>query len=82
MGYYEAIKMTKKRQKCKHKDLTICLDEVEELGAFIEIEKLTSDKNVVEIQNELFKFLEELGIQKNDIAHKGYDILLYEKNMK
>ena len=37
LGYYEAIKINKKRRITKYNDYSICLDEVEELGNFIEI---------------------------------------------
>src|SRR3989344_924740 len=79
MDYKEVIIVFKKRVKCKYKDLEICLDNVEGLGEFIEVEKLTKDEESLKIQKELFEFLESLGIEKKDQVFKGYDTLLYEQ---
>ena len=39
MGYYQAVQVKKYRQKTRYMDYEICLDEVDELGLFVEIEK-------------------------------------------
>lgn len=50
--------------------MTLCLDEVEGLGAFIEIEKMTSENDVLAVQEELYLFLENIGITKKDLAER------------
>jgi predicted adenylyl cyclase CyaB len=60
----------------------ICLDEVKELGSYIEVEKISEDDNANEVQNELFTFLESLGVNKENRETHGYDTLLYIKNNK
>jgi len=55
----------------------ICLDEVEGLGSFIEVEK-TSAEDGEAIQEELFNFLESLGVKREDRVFKGYDTLKYD----
>jgi adenylate cyclase class 2 len=78
MGYYEFNTVSKVRRKCRYKAYEICLDEVEVLGNFIEVEKM-SDEPSIAVQEELFTFLESLGINRKDRATKGYDILLHQK---
>lgn len=76
LGFYEAFKVNKIRNKCKYKDMEICLDDVEGLGTFIEVEKI-SDSDVEKTQEEMFKFLQEsLGVKKEDRVTEGYDIIL------
>jgi adenylate cyclase class 2 len=81
MGYYEFNTVSKVRRKCRYKNYEICLDEVEELGNFIEVEKMSDEPSEV-VQEELFTFLESLGISREDRATKGYDILLYQKQQE
>ena len=69
------------RRKAQYNEFEICLDEVEGLGAFIEIEKMIPlDGDSVAAQTELYAFLAQLGIQEADRVTKGYDILVYELN--
>ena len=78
LGYHQAVKVIKTRRKAKYKDYEICLDEVEALGSFIEVEKLT-DEDSEKVQNEMFDFLISLGIEKADRVINGYDTLVYLK---
>lgn len=78
LGYREVVKVNKKRQKCKLNGLKICLDEVEKLGNFVEVEKM-SDEDSSKVQEELFQFLETLGISREDRVFHGYDTLMYQK---
>jgi len=77
LGYREVIKVNKTRKKCKLGDYEICLDEVENLGKFIELEKM-SDGNAEEVQEELLQFLLKLGIKKESRVLQGYDTLIYK----
>ncbi len=77
MGYQPFIEVKKKRQKAKVDDIELCLDEVEGLGWFIEAERLLEDGGEAEkVQEELFIFLEEFGISKEDQETNGYDTLM------
>ncbi len=79
MGYHEAVQVHKKRQKAKYKEYEICVDEVEGLGSFIEVEKM-SDEDGEKVQEELFDFLKSLGVDPKDRVLQGYDTLIYLKN--
>jgi adenylate cyclase, class 2 len=83
LKYQEAPIVDKKRTKTKYKDMVIELDEVKELGSFIEVEKIVThpDPEVRKnIQKELCDFLETLGVAKEDLlVNAKYDIMLFEK---
>ncbi len=79
VGYVFAIQIYKQRRTAKYHNLEICLDEVKDLGSFIEVEKLAEDDADVDaIQTELWDVLLSLGIHPEDRVHKGYDTLMYE----
>ncbi len=77
MGYQLSNKVIKNRRTAKHGEFEICIDEVEELGSFIEIEKMSEDADTA--RRELNEFLSSLGISEKDQIHKGYDIMAIEK---
>ena len=79
LGYPQALTIKKTRSKKVYNDYTICIDEVEGLGNFIEVEKLVTDGDINVIQDELFEFLVSLGIQKEDRILDAYDTLLLKK---
>lgn len=79
LGYRPEVEVRKKRQKTKYKDYEICLDEVAELGSFIEIEKIT-DEDAEKVQKEMMEFLTSLNIQSQDRIMNGYDTLMWLKN--
>jgi len=79
MNYESNVEVHKKRIKTTYKDYEICLDEVEGLGTYIEVEKM-SEEDGEKVQNELFEFLETLGVSKEDRVFKGYDTLIFLKN--
>ena len=72
--------LTKIRQKAKYQGYEICLDSVEGLGDFIEIEKLTAgDADGDAVRDEMWRVLEALGVGRDGEVKKGYDILMREK---
>jgi len=79
LGFEKTIEVHKKRVKTNYKEYEICLDEVENLGSFIEVEKM-SDEDGEKVQNELFDFLEGLGVKKEDRVLIGYDTTMWLKN--
>ena len=80
MGYQIANKVIKVRRTTEFKDFEICIDEVEDMGLFIEVEKM-SDENVDLVRKELNEFIASLGVLLEDEVHKGYDILSIEKQL-
>ena len=79
LGYTFGIGIKKKRRIAKYNDLELCLDEIEQLGIFVEVEKLASNKADVDaIQAELWMLLTKLGVQATERVYKGYDTLMHE----
>ncbi len=78
----EIVRINKSRRKANHGGYEICLDEVEGLGSFIEVEKMTEDGDSEQIQAELFAFLKTLGVTKEDQVFEGYDVMLYKLQNK
>ena len=80
LGYELYSDLTKVRQKAHLGDIEICLDVVDELGTFIEAEKLVEDTaDVHEIEKELWTALKSLGVDpKHKVLH-GYDVLMRKK---
>lgn len=78
IGYHEIMRVIKVRIKCHYKKYEICLDRLKGLGNFIEVEKISSQDSG-KVQEELFKFLETLGIKRKDREKRGYDTLTYYK---
>lgn len=81
LDYEKTVEVHKKRIKTNYKDYEICLDEVDNLGSYIEVEKM-SDEDGEKVQNELFDFLQTLGISKEDRVFNGYDTLIWLKENK
>lgn len=81
IDFHKVMEVHKTRVKTHYKDMEICLDEIDGLGSFIELEKIT-DQDATIVQKDLFDFLSTLGIAEKDQVTKGYDVLLYEKGKK
>ena len=81
LGLKEAVRVVKKRQTCAYKEFEICVDEIEGLGSFIEMEKIGDESTASQVQKDMFYFLGTLGVASEDQVKKGYDILMLEKQL-
>lgn len=79
MGLQEAVHTKKSRRTATCNGYEICIDEVDGLGSFVELEKMADEGAAAEIQIEMMAFLAALGIRPEDQVKKGYDILMLEK---
>ena len=82
LGYREALGIRKTRIVTHYDNCEICIDEVDDLGTFIEMEKLTIEGDSEKIQEELFKFFLSIGILPEDRLFSGYDILMWKKKQE
>ncbi|RJQ34850.1 class IV adenylate cyclase [Candidatus Parcubacteria bacterium] len=83
LGYQEAVRVNKTRIEIKYQDYTICIDQVDGLGDFIETERLideTLDQDADKVQEASLVFLESIGVDITHRQDKGYDTLMYIKN--
>ncbi len=78
MGYQQANRLKKIRQIAHYGDFEICIDAIEGLGEFIEIEKMSNDDENT-VRSELETFLYALGVSPEDETKKGYDMLVMEQ---
>ncbi|MGN0929969.1 MAG: class IV adenylate cyclase [Alphaproteobacteria bacterium] len=81
-NFKELITITKERKEYKIDDFNIALDNVCDLGYFIEIENLqkTSDiKTIDSIKQKALNILQTIQIPFDDIINKGYLDLIMEK---
>jgi adenylate cyclase, class 2 len=79
LGFKEAVRINKVRVKAKKDTWEICVDEVEGLGSFIEIEEMTAVEDITAIQKSMTDFLSTLGISGESSNLERYDILLLRK---
>jgi adenylate cyclase, class 2 len=78
LGYEPQVEVRKIRKKGKLGEYEICLDMVEGLGSFVELEKMTSDDaDPVPVVEELLQKLEALGLSRKDREERGYDTQIY-----
>jgi adenylate cyclase class 2 len=64
MGFYPTVRIVKTRRTAQTGQLALCLDDVEHLGAFLEIERVVSPgQSGEEIQAELDAFARSLGVE-------------------
>jgi adenylate cyclase class 2 len=79
VGYSLGVYLRKSRRTAHYNGLELCLDEIEGLGTFVEVEKLAGENADVDaVQTQLWNLLQELGIKPDDRVHKGYDTLMHE----
>lgn len=78
MGYYPSLQIKKERIIGHLGEYEICLDEVEELGSFIEIEKMSNEEPSV-VRKELQDLLFSIGVLPENEVHEGYDVLMFKK---
>lgn len=77
LGFVPFSDLSKTRQTGKLNDIEVCIDSVEGLGDFMELERL-ADENAdpAAITDDLWRIMAELGISRQDEVTDGYDILM------
>ena len=81
LGYHKLVQVDKFRKETHINGFNITIDEVDKLGCFVEIEKLTEDsEKIEEIKNDILEFAKVLGLCKEDIETKKYDTMMLELN--
>ena len=83
LGIKELIKVNKTRKIYMYQGkYEIGLDEVENLGYFIEIENKKYEKPILEEYDELISTASNLNINLNNITKKGYPHILLEEKIQ
>lgn len=80
IGFLPKIQVVKRRQFVEYGKFIICMDEIDELGDFIEIENI-SEKNDEKdkIYGEMKTILLELGVKEDEIKKEKYYEMMIRK---
>jgi len=80
LDFKPLIKVMNKRTIYYHKTFEICLEEVKDLGLFLEIECIKPGKRDSEdIRQEIMNLMKDIGIRVSDELKMGKGELLYRK---
>jgi adenylate cyclase, class 2 len=80
LGYPQILEVKKLRKSYSLGEITACIDHVDSLGDFLELEKLVDDKkDHPEAVDELYKWLSRLEISKDYLTQYSYLELLLKK---
>lgn len=73
LGFIEVPRILKKREIYEINKIKICLDEVQFIGKYIELEiEAINDQDRINKVDKLIKFAESIGIKKEDFIRKSY----------
>ena len=79
LNFKELITVEKNRNIWNFKDVEIAIDNVKDLGWFIELEDKGNFSSVDKAEEHLYKILKELNIEVGEQGFKGYPHLILEK---
>jgi adenylate cyclase class 2 len=78
LGFYESGIVRKTREVYKYENMTICLDKVEGLGEFMEVE-IGAESDIEAHRKQIFSFLEKFGIGEDNSIRTSYLEMVLEK---
>lgn len=77
MGFYPTTRIAKARRTADFGDMTVCVDEVDGLGTFLELERIVPDDACGEaVQAELAQFVASLDVEAERTT-ETYDSLVH-----
>lgn len=79
-NYVKVVSINKHRSTFKMGCFEINLDEIDDLGDFIEIEGRGTENERNSIEEKIIEILSKLSISNSDIIRRGYVSLMLEKN--
>ncbi len=81
IGFQKWVEVSKKRVHTFYKDCNICIDEVDTLGSFVELEYMVDDKEGEEkVLEKIEKIAKEIGIDTKRVVNQYYDEMIAERN--
>lgn len=76
MGYWATVRVAKTRRTGQYGEVSLCLDELEGVGTFLELERMVpSGESSAGVQDELAAFVASFGVQAQRTA-ETYDSLV------
>lgn len=79
-GYGIEVEINKSRKTIIDKDLTVNIDEIKNLGQFIEVEIFAAPSEIDVAQDKIKQYLKTIGVPAEAIVDKGYVALMKEVN--
>ncbi|MEI8331655.1 MAG: class IV adenylate cyclase, partial [Methanomicrobiales archaeon] len=79
LGFTKTTEVDKWRENYRFSGAAICLDEVKELGTFVEIEIMTSDENS-HAEAEIKRIAKEIGVAGKPILASYLELLLSKRS--
>lgn len=81
IGFEKWVEVSKKRVHTFYKDCNICIDEVETLGSFVELEYVVDNETKEEeILKKIEDIAKEIGIDTTKVENQYYDEMIAERN--
>lgn len=82
LNFSRLITIEKRRETFMHGDFEVSLDEVKDLGSFIEIESARDLGGIEKTRKALLNFAQSLGIDMSSMKHRGYvEMMLRKKGL-
>lgn len=72
LGFKEVATVVKRRRKYQLNDLNISIDDVRDLGTYMEVEVMVSSENYQPALNRIFETLCKLDLNKEDTIRESY----------
>jgi len=72
LGFVKKVTVTKHREYYLYKNFEICVDQVKELGCFLEVEAINSTESPEKTLKQCFKVLDEIGAKWEKTSEGGY----------
>ena len=83
LGFSPVLTVSKHRRTFRRGDVTACLDQVEGLGSFLELEHLLQDESGRDSAvDELLALLGRLGVERQSLERRSYLELLLTARMR
>ena len=80
LGFELRAEVVRNRQKLQVDDVTFYLDDVDELGTYVKLEReLKKDEDIEKIRRELWEVLKVLGVDKSNAEPDTYTAQLLKK---
>ncbi len=73
------VTVKKTRERAYYKNAVVCLDYVEGLGNFVEVEIVSDECNAEDDMKRLNEIVNELGLNEKNIVEMPYDEMLFNK---
>jgi|GEM_PF-6506514 len=78
-GYVEVVTIQKTRWSFRHSELEVNIDEIKDLGWFVEIEGRGTEQKRQDIEKQIEALLKDLGISEKDVVREGYVPLMLRR---